>query len=78
MTTSQDYPISTPTWTLQERYLSPAILHFDQDDACWECRNGMDDGREIDNAWGILKAGRIARRVLALLKDATRVQFTLI
>lgn len=39
-------PISNRAWTLQERYLPPAVLHFDQDDACWECRSGIFDGRE--------------------------------
>ena len=39
-------PISRRAWTLQERFLPPAVLHFDQDDACWECKTGIYDGRQ--------------------------------
>ena len=38
-------PISARAWTLQERFLAPAVLHFDQDSACWECRTGIYDGQ---------------------------------
>jgi Heterokaryon incompatibility protein (HET) len=41
-----DLPISTRAWTLQERFLPPAVLHFYQGAACWECRTGLFEGEE--------------------------------
>lgn len=41
-----DLPISTRAWTLQERFLPPAVLHFYQGATYWECRTGLFEGEE--------------------------------
>lgn len=36
-------PISTRAWTLQERFLPVAVLHFYEGQACWECKTALFD-----------------------------------
>ncbi|MCJ1377546.1 hypothetical protein MMC17_000641 [Xylographa soralifera] len=33
-------PLSSRSWTLQERLLSPAIVHYGRDQIIWECNHG--------------------------------------
>jgi hypothetical protein len=42
--TIESFPINSRAWTLQERFLPPAVLHFLTDSTCWECRTGVGDG----------------------------------
>ncbi|WYZ43587.1 hypothetical protein EsH8_VII_000023 [Colletotrichum jinshuiense] len=34
-------PLDTRGWCMQERFLSPALLHFSQDQIFWECHTGV-------------------------------------
>jgi hypothetical protein len=52
-------PLSTRSWTLQERLLSPAIVHYGRDQIMWECNHG-----EIRSETGFTKASDPLRRTL--------------
>ena len=52
-------PLSTRSWTLQERLLSPAIVHYGRDQIMWECNHG-----EIRSQTGITKPSDPLRRTL--------------
>ncbi|MCJ1388648.1 hypothetical protein MMC18_001497 [Xylographa bjoerkii] len=52
-------PLSTRSWTLQERLLSPAIVHYGRDQIMWECNHG-----EIRSETGFTKPSDPLRRTL--------------
>jgi hypothetical protein len=36
-----EFPLMRRAWVFQERRLSPRVLHFTQNEAMWECREGL-------------------------------------
>ena len=47
-------PLLRRAWVLQERLLSPRIMHFCSDELVWECREGMD----CECGFGVSSSGR--------------------
>ncbi|MCJ1246474.1 hypothetical protein MMC30_003682 [Trapelia coarctata] len=60
-------PLSKRAWTLQERELSPRVLHYSKDTIRWECRSlkastqfPWEDGLAFNRAFRAFDAGQIA------------------
>ncbi len=57
--------LSTRGWTLQERLLSPRVVHFTNGETVWECRTAQRS--EVDYHMGGLAAGSVA------MTDSSRI-----
>ncbi|KAK3987711.1 heterokaryon incompatibility protein-domain-containing protein [Cladorrhinum sp. PSN332] len=60
-------PLNTRAWVLQERLLSPRVLHFDHDQLVWECNELTASERYPDGISGLIPSPRFLRNRLDLL-----------
>ncbi|KAK0666983.1 heterokaryon incompatibility protein-domain-containing protein, partial [Cercophora samala] len=64
-------PLNTRAWVLQERLLSPRVLHFDHDQLVWECNELTASERYPHGINGLIPAPRFLRnRLDSLLQTA--------
>lgn len=71
-------PLESRGWCMQERFLSPTILHFSQDQIFWECRHGVmtEEGGQADfNSYRRRSTffGDASKSDFALLRQSTQV-----
>lgn len=64
-------PLNRRAWVLQERLLSPRVLHFDHDQLVWECNELTASERYPTGLTGLIPAPRFLRnRLDSLLQTA--------